>query len=118
VIPSQPYVTWARLALPAGTDPQAVGAAVTIELCGSIDHQPLPCRWPHNNDYEEDDAAVFRTLFAAPPDEEQAVRARIEQALRGNASWTVLEVGAREVLPGDEEALAGRLCAVPRREAG
>jgi hypothetical protein len=116
VTPSQPYVTWARLGLAAGTDPWAVGAAVTIELCGSVDHEP-PCRWPHNNDYDDGDAAVFRTLFAAPPEEEQEVRARIERALRSDPSWTVLELGARGVLP-EEESLAGRLSALPRRGAG
>ena len=41
--PSQPYVTWARLALAPGTDPAAVGAAVTTELCGHWEHEP-PCR--------------------------------------------------------------------------
>ena len=35
----------AELVLAADTNPAAVGAAVTIELCGSTDHDG-PCRWP------------------------------------------------------------------------
>ena|SRR5436305_8812191 len=110
--PSQAYVTWARLELAAGAEPDAPGAAVTIELCGSTEHEP-PCRWPHNNDYVD---GVFRTLFAAPPEQEAEVRRRIADALRRSPIVTVLETGSRDLLE-EERELAGRLCALPRRDA-
>jgi len=43
------YVLEARLELDDGLDPAAVGAAVTVELCGHWEHAG-PCRWPHNSE--------------------------------------------------------------------
>jgi hypothetical protein len=104
-----PYVHEARLRLADGTDPSAVGAAVTIELCGSIDHEG-GCRWPHNSMVVELDGrdAVFRSVFVAPPAEAGEVRQRIATALRSSLEWIVVSDGERS-LSRDEETLATRL---------
>ena len=106
------FVHEADLKLEPGTDPAAVGAAVTTALCGHWEHDG-PCRWPHNNATEpSDEGAGFRTLFVAPASEEDAVRERIEHSLRAGHGWTVLETRARPVAPS-EEPLAQRLAATP-----
>jgi hypothetical protein len=103
----------ARLRLASGTDPAAPGGAVTTELCGHWEHEG-PCRWPHNNEIEvTEGTAVFRTLFVAPPSDEQEVRERIEAALHGETAWTVLRTGPRPVSPS-EQPLADELLATPR----
>jgi hypothetical protein len=102
------YVHEAELVLDPDVDPGAPGGAVTVALCGHWEHEGA-CRWPHNSDI---DASVrparFRTVFAAPVDEEPEVRARIERALREADSWTLLRSAARDVSI-DEAALAHRL---------
>jgi pyrimidine deaminase RibD-like protein len=110
------YVVDAQLDLDDGVDPKAVGAVVTVELCGHWDH-PGPCRWPHNNAIEPGrGSAEFRTVFVATEDEEPAVRTRIEDALRTGSGWRVLSVSSRAV--GDRErSLAESLLAAPRRSA-
>jgi hypothetical protein len=98
------HVVEADLRLASGCDPNAVGAAVTVELCGDWRHSG-PCRWPHNN---EIDGGRFRTLYVASDAEADRVAARIEAALRGSGSWEVLAVRRREVAD-DERELAARL---------
>ena len=102
------HVVEAVLELAPGADPAAVGAAVTLELCGAWSHAG-PCRWPHNNAI---DGASFRTLYVAPDQEADAVAARIEAALRGSASWRVVSVRRRQVTPHERE-LAARLARRP-----
>lgn len=103
-----PYVHVARLRLNPAANPAAVGGAVTVELCGSWDHEG-PCRWPHNNDIEQAGAdATFRTVFVASAKEVDEVRARIERALRTSTEWTVVESGPR-ALTNEERELGGRL---------
>jgi hypothetical protein len=103
------FVHEAELDLAPGCDPTAVGAAVTVELCGHWDHEP-PCRWPHNNEISAaGNRARFRTLFAAAPADEDEVRARIERAIAGtDGSWRVVSSCAREP-HASEDALAQRL---------
>ncbi len=86
-------------------DPAAVGAAVTVALCGHWEHEP-PCRWPHNNEFDGNDG--FRTLYVAPTGEEAEVHGRIAAALADGPGWQVLRAGARDVAPGERE-LAERL---------
>jgi hypothetical protein len=105
------WVHEATVILDDGIDPAAVGAAVTVALCGHWEHEG-PCRWPHNNQI---DGTRFRTLFIAPADEEPEVRRRIRSALRDSADWRVDADHAREVAP-DEEPLAATLLKTPRRE--
>ena len=79
------FVVAAQLELRAGCDAAAVGAAVTVELCGHWEHDG-PCRWPHNSAIDaERRPAPFRTVFVAGASEEPHVRARIEAALRPGA---------------------------------
>jgi hypothetical protein len=108
------YAHAAELDLPGGFDPAAVGAAVTVALCGSVDHPP-PCRWPNNHDTTPD--GHYRVYFVAPPADEPEVRRRIEEALHGG-EWEVVSSGPRELRPGEFELLE-RLAQTPlRTEAG
>jgi hypothetical protein len=107
-------VVEAVLTLDEGVDPAAVGAAVTVALCGHWEHEP-PCRWPHNNATVPDGgASLHRTLFVAPCEEADDVRARIEAALRAGEGWRVTKVRSRPVAD-DERALAERLLGGSRR---
>jgi hypothetical protein len=103
-----PFVVEADVSVDDGTDPGALGAAVTTSLCGHWDHDG-PCRWPHNNAVE---GTTFRTIVVAPTDEEDEVRSRIEQALRSAQGWDVHAIRARALLAA-EQALAERLAATP-----
>jgi hypothetical protein len=106
-------VAEAEVALSADGDPAAVGAAVTVELCGHWVHEG-PCRWPHNNGIRPGpELANFRTLFVAEPSDEEIVRDRIEAALRGRGAWQVVSVRARPVKQ-HERALAKMLLTGPR----
>jgi hypothetical protein len=101
------FVHEAELRLEAGTDPAAVGAAVTTELCGHWEHEG-PCRWPHNN---ASTGTSFRTLFVASAVDEDEVRERIEHGLRNASGWVVLETRTRPV-SFRERPLARRLATV------
>jgi hypothetical protein len=102
------YVHEAAISLKAGTDPSAVGAAVTRELCAAAEHDG-PCRWPHNNAIDvSGDIAVFRTLFIAPEPDEPEVRTRIQSALRSSDQWLV-RFNRPRPLQFKERALASRL---------
>jgi hypothetical protein len=108
------YVLEAELALGEGVDPAAVGAAVTVELCGHWEHEG-PCRWPHNSAIEvQRDPARFRTLFVADEREATLVRDRIETALRGDSGWRLIDVRSRPIADGERD-LAERLLSGPRR---
>lgn len=98
----------AELVLEEGVDPTAPGAAVTIELCGAIDHEG-GCRWPNNHDLDDSvTPARFRTVFVCEPEDEQQVRTRIEDALKGATGWRVASLGQR-ALTADEQELGVRL---------
>jgi hypothetical protein len=106
------FVHEAELAFAGGTDPATPGAAVTAALCGHWEHDG-PCRWPHNNDLEvSGDSATFRTLFVAPAGDEGEIRARIDEALREGAGWSVVRTQRRPVA-ARERPLAARLAATP-----
>jgi hypothetical protein len=107
------FVVEAELVLREGFDPAAVGAAVTVELCGHWEHDG-PCRWPHNSAIEtERDPGLFRTLFVADRREAALVRDRIETALRGEVGWRLVAVHSRPVADA-EHTLAESLLAGPR----
>jgi len=107
------FVVEAELALRDGLDPAAVGAAVTVELCGHWEHEG-PCRWPHHSAIEtERDPVRFRTLFVADEREAELVRDRIETTLRGDLGWRLVSLRSRPVAE-PERALAERLLAGPR----
>lgn len=94
----------------ADADPRAVGAAVTVALCGHWEHDG-PCRWPHNNEVA---GRLFRTLFVCEPEDEPMVRSKIRAALHASPEWRVVSDRAREVAV-DERTLANDLLQVPRR---
>src|SRR5262245_49516577 len=106
---AQAYVHQAEVLLAEGTDAAAVGATVTVALCGHWDHDG-PCRWPHHNQV---DGALFRTVFIATPEDEPEVRRRIRTALHSQPGWRVLSDDAR-ALAADEQELAARLAQAPR----
>ena len=91
-------------------DPQAVGAGVTVALCGNWRHEP-PCPLaPHHTDAERHgDEVRVRVLFATEPAQEAEVRRRIDQALAstGGASavtrWRLLSSGPATLRPGEHE---------------
>jgi len=109
------YVHEAAIALKDGTDPAAVGAAVSAELCAMAGHDG-PCQWPHNNAIVPlGEVASFRTLFIASESDEREVRTRIRTALRSSDEWRVRADRARPVQV-DERALATRLAAKPKED--
>jgi len=113
VTEARAYVIEAELALSEGLDPAAVGAAVTVELCGRWEHEGA-CRWPHNTAIDAArDPARMRTLFVAGEAEAAAVGERIERTLRGATAWRLVAIRSRPVA-ADERQLAERLLAGPR----
>jgi len=101
-------------------DHRAPGGAVTIALCGSLDHEP-PCpRAPHHTTVDVEDGLLrVRVLFAVDPGEEAGVRALVDGALTSGewtypdgvvSRWTVVSSGADEVRL-DERDHADRLIA-------
>jgi hypothetical protein len=80
------YVHQATLLMATGSDAEAPGAAITLELCGGLEHEP-PCPLaPHHTDYIRDGNDVkLRIVFAAEPEKEEEVRRRIEKALAGES---------------------------------
>lgn len=109
------HVIEAELVLDGELDPAAVGAAVTVELCGHWQHDGA-CRWPHNSAIDAvRGTARFRTLFVAARTDTAVVRNRIEGALRGGTAWRVVSVCSRPVAESERE-LARRLVAGPRSD--
>ena len=92
------YVNTIAVDLAEGSDPAALGGAVTVALCGHWDHDG-DCVWPHFSSVSDDgDTTVLTTTFTAEPAEEPHVRRLIATALeRGElvgpdgvtSRWTV-----------------------------
>lgn len=116
----QTYAHEALLEMDSGADIHAPGAGVTVELCGHWDHEP-PCPVaPHHTDAERLGEQVrLRCLFACPPDQESAVRRRIEKALTrcrligpdGLTTEWLVRSSARGAVRPDERGQAERLAA-------
>lgn len=72
----------ATVVLEPDGDVRALGAAITLELCGCWEHEP-PCPLaPHHTASERDgDEVRLRVLFATEPETESEVRRRIDVAL-------------------------------------
>jgi hypothetical protein len=103
------FVVEAEVALDRATDPRAVGAAVTVELCGHWEHEGR-CRWPHHTGVE---GTRHVTVVVAGADEAGAIGARVERAFREGGAWRALAVAVRPVGEAERE-LAGRLLAYER----
>ncbi len=92
------YVHTAVVDLAEGSDPAALGGAVTVALCGHWDHDG-ECTWPHLSTVtDEGDGVLLTTRFTAEPGDEDQVRRLIAAALdRGElvgpdgttSRWTV-----------------------------
>ncbi|MEO3807985.1 hypothetical protein ABGB17_03185 [Sphaerisporangium sp. B11E5] len=106
--------------LSPGGDERALGAAVTVALCGHWEHPP-PCPLaPHHCHTDRDaDEVRLRVLFAAEPRDEPEVRRRIDNALASGAQtgpdgavtrWRLRGSGPAAITPGETEH-AGRLIA-------
>ena len=99
-------------------DPRAPGAAVTVALCGAVEHDP-PCPLAaHHTAADRDGPLVrLRILFATEPALEREVRARIERALTAGGlpgpdgattRWSLLSSGPSDI-GVDERSHAARL---------
>jgi hypothetical protein len=116
----------ATVDLAPGSDVRALGAAVTIALCGRYDHEP-PCPLaPHSSSTVEVDGGIrIRVLFAAAPESEAAVRSLLDAVLQegsirtpdGGADWVLLD-SAPSPVRSEERAHAQRLSEDRRRRAG
>lgn len=114
-----PFVHQATLVMSAEDDLDAPGAAVTLKLCGSLDHEP-PCRVPHHTHAERaGTAVVLRVVFAAEPDSQEAVRHQIDEALKVGSTRNRAGESARWELDGSMAAeLSTAEAALGRRLAG
>jgi hypothetical protein len=90
------YAHEAVLLMPPDSDIRAPGGAITVALCGHVDHQP-PCPLaPHHTGADRvGDEVHLRILFATEPDNETLVRERIDRALADE--WPVRVSGPSEV---------------------
>jgi hypothetical protein len=103
----------ATVSMAPDADPAALGAAITVALCGHWEHPPpCPLAPHHTSSLRDGDVVSVRTLFACEPDQEQLVRDRINGALEagatGDATWALRGSGKDEVREA-EQAHAGRL---------
>lgn len=99
-------------------DVQAPGGAITLELCGSWEHEgPCPVAPHHTGATRAGDEVRLRILFAAEPASEGDIRRRIARALaqgglRGpggeTTHWRLVSSTASAVLP-EETPHARRL---------
>ena len=104
-----PFAHDAVVAMDPTGDERAPGAAITVALCGSWEHEP-PCPLaPHHTAVSRSgDEVALRLLFAADPGDEDRVRALVDDALALGEGWRLLRSGSSEVRP-EERDHAGRL---------
>jgi hypothetical protein len=114
----RPYAHDAVVRMAPDADIRAVGAAVTVALCGHWEHPPpCPLAAHHTRADRVDDEVRVRILFATEPDREIEVRQRIAAALAGGhldgpdgpTVWHLDHDGAGTIEP-DEADHAARLC--------
>jgi hypothetical protein len=95
----------AELEFQPDTDSRAPGGAVTMALCGHWDHDG-PCRWPHKTRIDKSlTPARLRTVVVADDQTTDEVITRIEDGLRSDSRWAVLDSRTDTILP-DEQSLA------------
>src|SRR5689334_10849599 len=105
------YAHDAVVTMAADGDLRAPGGAITVALCGRIDHDP-PCPVaPHHTAADRDgDEVRLRILFATEPSRAAEVRSGIEGALRtgtfdgpdgATTRWQLLESAPGTVSPAE-----------------
>jgi hypothetical protein len=113
----QAFAHEASLRMARGVDTAAPGAAITVELCGSLDHEsPCPVANHHTAAVRRDEEVLLRVLFAAEPEREREAREAILRALEagsfegphGRAEWQLEFSGSSSIAP-DELDHAERL---------
>jgi hypothetical protein len=105
------FVHEASLTVTSDFDDRGPGGAVTVALCGSLDHDP-PCpSAPHQTSTTVSGArAAVRVVFACLPADEHLVRERIESAMalgefRHDGDVTTWTLVATNPAPLDAEEL-------------
>jgi hypothetical protein len=109
----QAYAHDAVLIMSPDGDTRAPGGAITVELCGRIDHEP-PCPLaPHHTHAERaGDEVRLRILFATEPGRSGRVRLGIDRALRAGAfagpdgtttSWRLRESRPGAITPAERD---------------
>jgi hypothetical protein len=114
------YVHTAVLTMTADADECAPGAAITIALCGSWQHDPpCPLAAHHTGVVRDGPRLRLRVLFAAEPADERRVRDGVDAALAAGelsgpdgvrTRWRLATSGPG-VIGEDEAAHAARLVA-------
>ncbi len=100
------------LTLDAGADSRAPGGEVSVALCGHWEHEGA-CRWPHNSRIDCDaDLAHLRTVVIAPDEDRAEVVRRVQEQLRNDERWSVVQF-ATAPIADDERELAARLARSP-----
>ncbi|MEO8329734.1 MAG: hypothetical protein ABI586_07020 [Candidatus Nanopelagicales bacterium] len=78
----QAFAHQAEVTMRPDADVNAVGAAITMELCGHWEHDPpCPVAPLYTSADRQGDVVQIRTLFASDAEMEQQVRSRIDTAL-------------------------------------
>jgi hypothetical protein len=103
------YAHEAVVTLDEGGDTRAPGGAITVALCGAIDHEP-PCPLAAHHTAAvstEDGGLTLRVLFAAAPGRADEVRDRIDTALAAGAfrdtRWQLIRSGCVRIADADRE---------------
>jgi hypothetical protein len=114
----QAYAHEAVVVMGDDGDERAPGGAITVALCGALEHEPpCPVAAHHTAVAHDGDELRLRILFAAAPDRVDEVRGRIDEALGAGsfagpdgrvARWRLVRAGCVTVAP-DERAHARRL---------
>lgn len=118
-----PFAYQALLLMGPGSDARTLGAAITLELCGSWDHDPPcpPLAAHHTRSQRDGDRLRVHVIFVCEPADETEVRRRIILALQagtitgpdGAISHWVLRESAARSLTRQEAEQAQRLAGPP-----
>ncbi len=101
----QAYAHDAVVLMEPDADTREPGGAVTVALCGELEHPPpCPLAAHHTAAHRDGGSVRLRILFATPPSSESVVRRRIDSALR--ARWAVVSSSAGEVSDAERDHAA------------
>lgn len=116
----------AVLVMEDGGDARAAGGAITVALCGALEHEPpCPLAAHHTAAVVKDGETHLRVLFAAAPGRVHQIHGLIDEALETGAftgpdgmvtRWELVRAGCVRVAPEDRDH-ARRLLHAPRSTA-